>query len=162
MAYTFPSSPTPGQLYPSPAQNGKTQYRWDNSLGVWEIVQSTVKTNNQNANNGYVWPSGPTPAGSQLTTDSNGILSWSPAAIPVVKTLSLQESFNGTRTLFNMVDSQTAQPYAPNPSSNLIVFLGGVPQIAGAAYTVTNTEIVFTEAPLAGTVFSAFTLVNNP
>lgn len=161
MAYNFPSSPTPGQLYPSPALNGKTQYSWNSTLGVWEIVQSTIKTNNQNAINNYVWPSNPSTAGSQLTIGSDGVLSWSPAAIPVVKTLTLLETFNGSRVSFTLADPETSNPFSPEPSSNLIVFLGGVPQIVNAAYTVTNEEIIFTEAPASGTVFSAFTLINE-
>lgn len=161
MAYNFPATPTPGQLYPSPAEDGKMQYKWDATSGVWEVVQSAVLTNSQDANNGYVWPSGPTPPGTQLTTNANGVLSWSPAAIPVVKTLSLLEGFDNTTTAFTLLDTEAEVPYSPSPSSNLIVFLGGVPQIRDAAYSVSGSEIVFTEAPIPGTVFSAFTLVNN-
>lgn len=49
---------------------------------------------------------------------------------------------------------------APNPSTNLTVFLAGVPQTPGAtnSYTVSGSTISFTEAPVPGATFYAFTV----
>ena len=162
-AYSFPSSPVDGQRYPvNPGTSGKVQFQWDATLGVWSTVQSTVKTNNQQAFNNYVWPTtAPSTTGYQLTGDAEGVLSWSPAATPVVKSLSLLEAFDGILAEFTLVETGTTTPFAPAPSNNLIVFLGGVPQINNAAYSVTASSIVFTEAPLTGTSFNSFTLVNT-
>jgi len=48
--------------------------------------------------------------------------------------------------------------YAPIPLSNIMVFLGGIAQIPGAAYSVTGNTLTFTEAPLAGASFYATTV----
>lgn len=161
-AYTFPTSPVNGQRYPAnPGVSGKIQYQWNSTSEVWETVQSVVTTNNQTAFNSYVWPNPPVTDGYQLTTSEDGVLSWSPAATPVVKSLSLLQSFNGTLTQFTLVETGTSTPFSPTPSDNIIVFLGGVPQIKDAAYSVTGSVIDFTEAPSTGTIFSAVTLVNT-
>jgi len=34
----FPDNPINGQLYPNPCPPGTTQYRWDQSVGIWRIV----------------------------------------------------------------------------------------------------------------------------
>jgi hypothetical protein len=162
MAFSFPTSPADGDKYPDPAVNGKAQFQWDGALGVWQAVSNSVKTNNPDAFNEYTWPEGPIPDGNQLTTDSDGVLSWSSAAVPVIKPLALLEPFDDTTTEFTIVEAGTLTPLAPTPSENLVVFLGGVPQIDNAAYTVSGSEISFTEAPASGTVFSAFTIVNEP
>jgi len=57
--------------------------------------------------------------------------------------------FNGLLTTFALEIGGT--PTAPTPATNLLVFLGGVPQIAGAAYSVVGSFIEFSEAPPAGT-----------
>lgn len=161
MSYSFPTSPSDGDRYPAnPGVSGKVQFQWSESLGVWEVVQSTIRSNNQLAFNEYIWPISPEEDDYQLTSTSGGVLSWTPAAIPVVKSLSLLEPFNGSRTQFTLVGTGTTTPFLPTPPENLIVFLGGVPQITGAAYSVTGSQIVFTEAPALGTIFSAVTLVN--
>lgn len=163
MAYSFPTSPVNGQLYPVGAgQSGKIQYRWDSASQVWSVVPTTLRTNNQLAFNDYVWPEGPLEDGYQLTTDVDGVLSWNPAALPMVKSISLLETFNDLRVEFTMVETGTTDPVTPEPPENVIVFLGGVPQIKDAAYTVSSSTITFTEAPATGTIFSAVTIVNAP
>jgi hypothetical protein len=77
-----------------------------------------------------------------------------------MKVLSLLEPFDGTATFFTLIDPVTSAPFAPSPSGNLIVFLGGVPQIPAAAYTVNTSTIQFLEPPLLGTTFYAITSVN--
>ena len=161
MSYSFPTSPSDGDRYPTnPGVSGKVQFQWNASLGVWEVVQPTIRSNNQLAFNEYVWPDSPEEDGYQLTSTSVGVLNWSPAAIPVVKSLSLSENFDGSRTQFTLVKTGGTVSFSPTPPENLIVFLGGVAQIKDAAYSVTGSQIVFTEAPLSGTIFSAVTLVN--
>jgi len=67
-------------------------------------------------------------------------------------------SFDGATLTFNL--AILGVPYAPNPLSNISVFLGGIAQTPGAlyAYTITGSSIIFTSAPLAGTTFYAFTV----
>ena len=67
-------------------------------------------------------------------------------------------SFDGATLTFNL--AILGVPYAPNPLSNISVFLGGIAQTPGAlyAYTITGSSITFTSAPLAGTTFYAFTV----
>lgn len=161
MSYSFPTNPSDGDRYPAdPGVIGKVQFQWDAGLGVWGVVQSTIRSNNQLAFNEYVWPNSPEEDGYQLTSSSTGELNWTPAAIPVVKALSLLESIDGIETQFTLVETGTSTPFSPTPSENIIVFLGGVVQIKDAAYSVTGSQIVFTEAPPSGTIFSAVTLVN--
>lgn len=61
--------------------------------------------------------------------------------------------FNGAATNFPL----EIGGLAVTPGNNLLVFVGGVPQVPTAAYTVTNSTISFTEPPLAGTNFIAVT-----
>ena len=160
-ALNFPSLPTPGQLYPVPSVTGVTQYYWDNAVGVWNTVATFVKLNNQNAYNDYVWPSGDGTADQQLTTDGAGNLFWDDPARPTFFTLGLQGTFNGIQTIFPLIDPLTTNVYSPTPSSNLEVFLGGVPQDPLTAYSVAGNLITFTNAPLAGTSFFAFTVIQG-
>jgi hypothetical protein len=163
-ALDFPVTPLPGELYPlNPGTSGVTQYRWNNTKGVWDAVLSTVSLGspNQGVYNDYQWPATDGAVGNQLTTDGTGNLTWDVAAAPSISVLSILPSelpFDGTRTAYTLVDS-TLTPYAPNPSGNIVVFLGGVPQLPGAAYSVTASTINFLEAPLAGTTFYAITNV---
>jgi hypothetical protein len=64
--------------------------------------------------------------------------------------------FNGVLTTFMLEIGGSA--VAPNPTTNILVFLGGVPQIAGEAYTVVGSAIQFVEAPVAGTNCSVVTI----
>jgi len=77
------------------------------------------------------------------------------AAASVIKTLSLQGTFDGTIETFTLVDMATSMPFTVNPNYNIVTFLGGVPQEYGAAYTVSGDSITFTEAPFAGSTFFA-------
>lgn len=161
-ALQFPSSPTPGQLVdPNPGVSGVTQYRWNNTKGTWDAVLSTVSLGvaNQGAYNNYKWPSVDGAPDQQLTTDGAGNLSWDIPAAPSLQILSLLEPFDGTQTAFTLVAFGTTTPFSPIPSDNLVVFLGGVPQIPVASYTVSTNTIQFTEAPLVGTTFYAISNV---
>ncbi len=68
-------------------------------------------------------------------------------------------SFDGTETDFALEIGGNA--YTPVPASNIMVFLGGVPQLRGAtrAYTITGSTISFVDPPEAGTDFYATTVL---
>ena len=69
-------------------------------------------------------------------------------------------SFNGVTTGFSLAIAGV--PYAPSPTSNIVVFLGGVAQTPGAsnAYTVVGSTLNFASAPPAGASFYANTVRN--
>ena len=162
MAIVFPVGPAIGDLYPAdPGTSGVTQYQWDGAK--WNAVLSTVSLGaaNQGAYNAYQWPTTDGSVGNQLTTDGTGNLTWDVAAAPSIAVLSILPAelpFDGVRQAYTLVDS-TLTPYAPNPSGNIVVFLGGVPQLPSAAYNIAGSTINFLEAPLAGTTFYAITNV---
>jgi hypothetical protein len=121
-----------------------------------------MRLNNQNAYNDYVWPTTQGLDGQQLTTDATGNLYWGNAADPTFFALGLQGTFDGVQTSFTLIDPFTTNAYTPVPTSNLEVFLGGVAQDPITAYTVAGNVINFTQAPIAGTTFFAFTVIQNP
>ena len=155
MAFVFPTSPSVGQKYPAnPGTSGKAQYVWTGNR--WDTVLSTVSlgATNQDAFNSYLWPNTDGLAGYQLTTDGVGSLAW---VVPSVPTLTLLDDisglFDGVTTVFGLLSGGTA--FTPFPVGNILVFLGGVPQIPNVAYIVTGATIQFLGAPLAGTTFYA-------
>jgi hypothetical protein len=158
-AVVFPSSPTLNQVFPAGAgTSGVSQWKWDGTK--WNVVPVFVRTNNQLAYNSYTWPvSDATEPGFQLTDKlGNGVLTWDVPGGPFVNIDDISGSFNGTTTAFALAISGVAYP--PSPATNIVVYLGGVPQIPGAgnAYTVTGSTITFTEAPATSTTFYAFTV----
>ena len=159
----FPNSPTTGDLYPvDPGTSGVTQYRYDG--GKWVAVTSMVSlgVQNQGAYNQYQWPATAGVADQQLTTDGSGNLSWEVPAAPSIQVLSILPAelpFDGSRKFYTLVDSATLTSFTPIPSTNIVVFLGGVPQIPFAAYEVSGSTIEFKEPPLAGTTFYAISNV---
>lgn len=163
MALTFPSGPAVGDLYPAdPGTSGVTQYQWDGDK--WNAVLSTISLGaaNQGAYNSYTWPSTDGAPDEQLTTDGTGNLTWEVAAAPSIQVLQILPAelpFDGVRQAYTLVDSATLTPFTPIPSTNIVVFLGGVPQQPNAAYTVAGSTITFTEPPLAGTLFYAISNV---
>ena len=159
-ALTFPATPSIGDVYPAdPGTSGVTQYKWDGTK--WNAVLPTVSlgTANQDAYNQYQWPTADGTLGEQLTTDGAGNLSWAASAGPSFVLVELLESFDGVRTLFTMVSPGTTNPYTPLPAGNILVFLGGVPQIPNAAYAISGSTISFTEPPIAGSVFYAISTI---
>ena len=64
-----------------------------------------------------------------------------------IKLDDLQAQFNGTTTTFSLTAG--GQAYKPGSSNALLVSLGGVIQEAGSAYTISNDEITFSNAPTA-------------
>jgi hypothetical protein len=111
----------------------------------------------QDTFNAYQWPLEDGDVGQQLTTDGAGNLSWEVPSTPSLQIITLLEPFDGARQSFTMLKFGTNIPFIPVPTSNLIVFLGGVPQIPVAAYTVPDgsSSLNFVEAPLTGSTFYA-------
>ncbi len=156
MALVFPVGPTVGDLYPpDPGLSGTSQYQWDG--GKWNAVLSTISlgSTNQGAYNQYEWPLTDGVAGYQLQTDGTGNLTWSIPAVASMEVLGLLEPFDGVLQAFTLVKAGTSTPFTPVPATNIIVFLGGVPQIPTNSYSVVGNTIVFTQAPLTGTTFYA-------
>ena len=161
MALIFPVGPVVGQRFPAdPGLSGVSQWQYDGAK--WNSVLSTVSLGspNQSAFNGYSWPLTDGAANKQLTTDGAGSLTWADPATPTLQVLSLLEVVDGVLQDFTLVEAGSATPFSPSPSTNIVVFLGGVPQIPQASYTVSTNTIRFTEAPLTGTTFYAISSVN--
>jgi len=72
---------------------------------------------------------------------------------------NISSGFNGTTTTFNLTIGSVA--YTPSPVSNIMVFVGGIAQIPSAAYSITGSQITFTEAPATGATFYATTVRNT-
>jgi len=156
MALVFPVGPSIGDLYPpDPGVSGVTQYQYDGAK--WNAVVSTVSLGspNQGAYNDYQWPAVDGTAGLQLTTDGSGNLSWGEPAVPSLTILTTLEPIDGILSAFTLIDASTSAPFTPTPPSNILVFLGGVPQIPGLAYSILGNTIQFFEVPLVGSTFYA-------
>jgi hypothetical protein len=76
-------------------------------------------------------------------------------ASPAQQVLTLDRSFSGSEFAYTLWDYGTTTPFAPTPATNIVVFLGGVPQIPNVAYTINGSTITFTEPPASGTTFYA-------
>ena len=159
-ALVFPPSPVVGQRFPAnPGTSAISQWAWDGAK--WNTVTPSVSLGspNQAAYNDYQWPAADGTNGYQLTTDGAGNLSWSVKGNPSLQALDVDAAFDGVQSVFGLVEAGTATPFTPNPSSNIIVFLGGVPQTPGTAYTIVANTIVFTASPLTGSSFYAISTV---
>lgn len=159
-AYSFPQNPVNGEKYPpDESVSGRTQYRWDASKGVWNIVPPYVRLGNQASYNGYEWPLNNGDLGQQLTTDGEGNLAWENKGVSFLSPLELNAPTDGVRFQFTLLDGN-GDPYAPTPESNIVVFLGGVPQVPNVAFTLDGDEITFSEPPPVGVNFYAVTSVS--
>jgi hypothetical protein len=158
MALVFPASPTPGQRVPAdPGTSGVSQYEWNNTKGVWDTVATTISlgATNQGAFNDYTWPLADGAAGRQLETDGAGNLSWSGAADVSIQAVGITPLIDGVSFTYTLVEYGTGTFFTPVPSTNLVVFLGGVPQVQTVNYSVTGNQITFTDLPPNGTTFYA-------
>jgi hypothetical protein len=88
----------------------------------------------------------------QITSAANG----SDQAYHFATLDNISAGFNGTAVTFNLTIGTVA--YTPNPTSNIMVFVGGIAQIPTAAYTISGSQITFTEAPATGVTFYATTV----
>ena len=155
-ALIFPTSPTVGQRFPAnPGTAGISQWQWDGAK--WNAVISTVSlgATNQDAFNNYQWPTTDGAAGRQLETDGSGNLSWSGAADVSIQAVGITPLIDGVSFTYTLVEYGTGTFFTPVPSTNLVVFLGGVPQIQTVNYSVTGNQITFTDLPPNGTTFYA-------
>jgi hypothetical protein len=159
-ALNFPSNPADGQLWPSPAEAGIGQWSWSDANNYWKEVPFYVRLQSGDYND-YNWPATAGVSGQQLATDGLGALSWAAAGGAQFRLLGLLEPFDSVNVAFTLVDLGTSTPYSPNPSTNIAVFLGGVPQVPVAAYSVSTNTITFTEAPLIGATFYAISTTPN-
>ncbi len=159
-AIVFPLTPDPGDVYPpNPGLSGVTQWKWDGEK--WNVVPPLVSlgTTNQGAFNNYNWPATAGSAGRQLTTDGAGNLSWASEADSSIEALGVMPMFDGVSKTYTLVKLGTGIFFTPNPSTNIVVFLGGAPQVPTLAYTVTGNQIEFTDPPPIGTTFYAISNV---
>jgi hypothetical protein len=104
--------------------------------------------------NGEKYPSSPAANQKQYYWDA-ATTTWLFVDDRIMQPLSLLEPFNGTLTTFTIVKSGTSTPFIPTPSTNILIFLGGVVQIPGVAFNIIGDQLTFTAAPLAGTDFYA-------
>jgi len=99
------------------------------------------------------------PDGTTIVVDGSGVISM---ATPPTNSFAyydnLSGAFDGTTTVFNLTIGGT--PVAPSPATNIQVFVGGVAQPYGVAYTISGSQITFTDAPASNTYFVANTIVS--
>ena len=74
-----------------------------------------------------------------------------PAPILVYSCDDITSQFNGSQTVFALKRGGFNIPPGQLSTTGVFVFLGGVAQVPGQAYSVIGTDIIFTEAPLRGT-----------
>jgi hypothetical protein len=80
-----------------------------------------------------------------------------PVPPPVLTFLDdLSPQFNGVKKNFTLRIG--GAPYTPNPPTNVMLFIGGVPQLVGSAFTLTGANVLFSEAPLATATFVGITV----
>jgi len=153
-ALVFPPTPTAGDLFPlDPGTSGVTQWQYD---GVkWVAVPTTISLGSpkQGAFNDYQWPATDGVAGRQLTTDGAGNLTWSGEADVSIQALGVTPIFDGISDTYTLTELGTSTFFTPVPSTNIVVFLGGVPQVPTVSYTVTGNQIQFSSPPPVGTTF---------
>jgi hypothetical protein len=115
-----------------------------------------------NSANGTVLPlvQGVT-AGFGVSIDTAGALSVTPAVLPqpTIINLGVLQPLNGTNAVFTLVEYNTTTPVTLTSTTNLAVFLGGVPQLPGDAYSVVGSQITFVSAPPAGITFLGITVI---
>lgn len=100
-------------------------------------------------------------AGFGVSIDSSGALSIVPAVLPqpTILNLGTLEPVNGLTSVFTLVEYGTTTPVTLSSTTNLAVFLGGVPQLPNDSYTVAGNQVTFVSAPPAGTTFLAITAI---
>jgi hypothetical protein len=157
-AYVFPTSPVDKQRYPvNPGVAGTSQYEWDNTNQVWNVVPPFVRTNNQAAYNSYTWPtSKSTIDGYQLTdVNATGALTWEIPGGPFFYLDDISSQFTGNVGAVSFNLKRSGLPFIPDPVTNLIVVLGGIVQTYGTSYTIFSDVITFSFPPAAGASFCA-------
>ena len=112
--------------------------------------------------NGVVLPGQPqaVTAGFGVSIDSAGVISVTPGVLPQAQIVNLGvlEAINGVNTVFTLCEYGTTVPFTLAANANIAVFLGGIPQLPGSSYTVSSSQVTFTEAPPTGATFIAITI----
>jgi hypothetical protein len=180
MPLSFPSNPIAGQ---TTTQNGRTYswsgYAWEfitqNVNSARSSLTTTSNTSNLSITGGYV------PGYLDLFQNGSKLLSGSDytatdgTSITLANTVpsgttieyitllpsinnnlytkldNISSSFNGSSTSFGLAVSGTA--YYPVSANTLGIYVGGVAQEPIFAYSVSGSNIVFTEAPASGLTF---------
>lgn len=98
-------------------------------------------------------------AGFGININDQGVISVNTSAImpPYFRALNIDGNFNGTQKIFNLIDFFTSAPVTIAPLGNIVVFVGGVPQIPLSSYSVSGSQITFIDAPPLGATFYAVT-----
>lgn len=122
------------------------------SAGYLDLFQNGVKLlsgSDFTATNGTsVTLSNSVPSGTVLEYISLGT---SVSSSNYTKLDSIGSSFNGSSTSFGLAVSGT--PYYPVSANTLGIYVGGVAQEPISSYSVSGSNIVFTEAPASGLTF---------
>lgn len=122
------------------------------SPGYLDLFQNGVKLLNNSdftATNGTsVTLTNSVPSGTVLEYISLGT---SVSSSDYTKLDSISSSFNGSSTSFGLAVSGT--PYYPVSANTLGIYVGGVAQEPIVSYSVSGSNIVFTEAPASGLTF---------
>ena len=115
-----------------------------------------------NSANGVVLPlvQGVT-AGFGVTINAAGALSVDTAILPqpTIVNLGALEPVNGTNVTFTLVEYNTTTPVTLTSTTNLAIFLGGVPQLPVDSYSVVGNQVTFVSAPPAGATFLGITVI---
>jgi hypothetical protein len=180
MALSFPNNPTTGQ---TTTQNGRTYswsgYAWEfvtqNVNSARSSLTTTSGTSTLSITGGYVpgyldlFQNGvKLLSGSDYTATDGTSVTLSNSApsgttieyitlLPSInnnlytKLDSISSSFNGSSTSFGLSVSGTA--YYPVSANTLGIYVGGVAQEPISSYSVSGSNIVFTEAPASGLTF---------
>jgi hypothetical protein len=93
-----------------------------------------------------------TVSGFSFQWNGSAWLSYTPSTVSNIQVLdSIAGSFNGSTKTFALTVSSTA--VTPVNAQQLIISIGGVIQNPGVDYTILNSNITFTTAPISGLTF---------
>jgi hypothetical protein len=180
MPLSFPSNPIAGQ---TTTQNGRTYswsgYAWEfitqNVNSARSSLTTTSNTSNLSITGGYVpgyldlFQNGSKLLSGADYTATDGTSITLANTVPSGTTIeyitllpsvnnnlytkldNISSSFNGSSTSFGLAVSGTA--YYPVSANTLGIYVGGVAQEPIFAYSVSGSNIVFTEAPASGLTF---------
>jgi hypothetical protein len=180
MPLSFPSNPIAGQ---TTTQNGRTYswsgYAWEfitqNVNSARSSLTTTSNTSNISVTGGYVpgyldlFQNGSKLLSGSDYTATDGTSITLANSVPSGTTIeyitllpsvnnnlytkldNISSSFNGSSTSFGLSVSGT--PYYPVSSNTLGIYVGGVAQEPISSYSVSGSNIVFTEAPASGLTF---------
>jgi len=103
-------------------------------------------------------------AGYGINIDANGVISVDTSIFPTptIVNLGALQPTDGAQITFTLVEYGTTNLYTLSSPDNLVVYLGGVPQLPGTgpdeSYVVVASQVIFNQPPPAGTTFLAVTV----